>query len=107
MFNIIYVESHWSGVDCAGSHTCNPAFGRLRQEDHEFKFRPGYVVKPCQKKKEKERDREKKRRKEGRMEGMKERRRKGGREEREKERKERIKKERKEKATGVTIALIL
>jgi hypothetical protein len=41
-------------------HTIIPAFGRLRQEDHEFKTSLGYVAKPCLKK----RKRKKKERKE-------------------------------------------
>jgi hypothetical protein len=31
-------------------HTCNPAFGRLRQEDQKFQASLGYMISPCQKK---------------------------------------------------------
>jgi hypothetical protein len=30
--------------------TINPAFQRLRQEDHQFKANLGYIVRPCMKK---------------------------------------------------------
>jgi hypothetical protein len=39
-------------------HTCNPALGRLRQEDHRFEASLGFIARSCLKRKKKKKDEE-------------------------------------------------
>jgi hypothetical protein len=67
---VISVYIHWKLQPSMVVHACNPALGRLRQEDCEFEASLGYIAKMSPKKRKKEKENPKQNKNQGNFQSV-------------------------------------